>query len=651
MKRWSAAIAAVALVGGIWLGIAATPAFAHAAIRSTDPSNGELLDTAPDRIRLTFTEPPDVELTNVSVVAASGTQVPIGPPEPAQGSNKEILVQLDPVPDGVYTVTWRTVSATDGHVSAGAFTFGVGVSQAEITPVPQGESQTPPPSVLGIVGRWLLYIGLVVLFGAAATALLAFGAGTNARPWLLAAAWFLAALGVVAMTLAERSTVGVSLGTLLSSEAGGKYVLLAASVGVVGIAVVAACLSPTSVWFAALGVTSAGAMLARALGGHAAGSVLEVTLQWLHFVGVAAWIGGLAWLLLGLARRLEPAKVRRFSNMAAVGLGLVVASGVLRSVNEMGGWGWWLHPFQDDYSTTLAVKIAIVVPLIVFGAVNRFRNVARFEDLGSRPLLRTAGAELGLAVAVFASTAVLTSFPPQPTTEAANPAPRPLVVRGSDFATTTRVTLTITPGTVGPNTFVADVSDFDTGEPVVARAVSLTFDLPGQPEVSSTLDLRHTARGTWEADGTALAQNGTWSVTVLVEDPQTSVEIPLNVTPRRPEQQIEVSRVEGQPDLYTITLEDGLQIQSYVDPGAPGRTNQVHVTAFDQDGRELPLKSATVTITPPTGPAFQPDMLRFGPGHLAANIDLTAGRWTFDIRALARDGSGLVASFQQTFGE
>jgi copper transport protein len=643
------AVAAVAIGAALGWGLLfATPAEAHAELRSSDPANGQLLQAAPDHIELVFTEPPDVGLTTVGVVDSSGASLPTGPPERPPGSSKEIQVHLDPVPDGVYTVTWRTVSATDGHVTAGAFTFGVGVSQADVTPAPQG-SQSPPPSPLGIAGRWSLYVGLAVLLGAGATGLVAFGTRTNARPWLLATAWALAAVGVAAMTLAERSTVGVSLGTLLSSEAGGKYVLLAASVAVVGVAVIAASLSPSRVWFAVLGVAATGAMLARALGGHAAGSAPEVTLQWLHFVGVGAWIGGLAWLVLGLVRRLEPAHVRRFSNLAAIGLAVVVVSGVLRSVNEMGGWGWWLHPFGTDYGTTLVVKIAIVAALITLGAVNRFRNVARFEDLGSRPLLRTAGAELGLAVAVFAATAVLTGFPPQPNAEAAHHAARPLVVRGSDFATTTRVALTITPGTVGQNTFVADVTDYDTGRPVVARAVSLTFALPSQPQVSSTLDLRHTARGTWEGDGTALAQNGTWSVKVLVEDPQSSVEIPLSVTPRRPEQHVSVSRVEGQPDLYTITLEDGLEIQSYVDPGTPGRTNQVHVTAFDQDGKELPLESAAVTITPPSGAAFQPDMLRFGPGHFAANIDLTGGRWSFDIAAHARDGSELVASFQQTF--
>jgi nitrogen fixation protein FixH len=107
--------------------------------------------------------------------------------------------------------------------------------------------------------------------------------------------------------------------------------------------------------------------------------------------------------------------------------------------------------------------------------------------------------------------------------------------------------------------------------------------------------------------------------------------------------------VPGQPDLYTITLQGGLQIQAYVDPGEPGRTNQVHVTAFDADGQELPLHAATLTITPPDAAPFEPKMLRFGPGHFAANIELTAGVWSFDVTAHAEDGQVLSASFDQTF--
>ena len=51
------------------------PASAHAELESSDPGNGQLLETAPDHISLTFTEPPDVGLTTIGVVDASGAGV------------------------------------------------------------------------------------------------------------------------------------------------------------------------------------------------------------------------------------------------------------------------------------------------------------------------------------------------------------------------------------------------------------------------------------------------------------------------------------------------------------------------------------------------------------------------------------------------
>jgi copper transport protein len=633
------------LVVGIWLGMTATAALAHASLVSSDPSNGELLETAPDRISLTFTEPPDPSLTTIGVLDDTGAPVPTGPPELAPSSDREVRVRLDPVLDGVYTVTWRTVSATDGHVTSNAFSFGVGVSPEAVRPLAGGAGETEPPSATAVAGHWLLYVGLVMLFGAGVTGLVAFGP-SNVRPWLLGIGWVSAAMGAALMTLAERAAVGVPLGTLLSAEAGGKFVLLAIAVGVMGIAVLAAVLRPGRATLAALAVTAAGAMLARATGGHA-GSAWMVLAQWLHFMGVGAWIGGLAWLFLGLFRKLDPAKVRRFSTLGGIALAVVVVSGLLRSWNEL-GLAWWLHPFRNGYTTTLALKVAIVIPLIGLGALNRYRNVPRYGSAGSQKMLRTVGGELALAAAVLLATGVLTGLPPKANEEPAAQGARPLVVTGSDFATTTKVRLEISPGTVGPNTFVADVTDYDSGESVNARRVSLTFDLPDQPEVSSTLRLQR-SDGRWRGQGTALAQPGTWTVSVLVERSGSSVEVPLAVTPKTPGQHVDVSRVPGQPTLYTITLGGGLQIQAYVDPGEPGRTNQVHVTTFDADGKELPLHAATLSITPPDGAPIDPKMLRFGPGHFAANIDLTAGTWSFDITAHAETGQILAASFRQSF--
>ncbi|HKX34562.1 MAG TPA: copper resistance protein CopC, partial [Actinomycetota bacterium] len=91
MKRIPRALA-VMLVVGIWPSLAATAAFAHASLESSDPSNGELLETAPDRISLTFTEPPDLSLTTIGVLDDAGAPVPTGPPERAPGSDFEVRV-------------------------------------------------------------------------------------------------------------------------------------------------------------------------------------------------------------------------------------------------------------------------------------------------------------------------------------------------------------------------------------------------------------------------------------------------------------------------------------------------------------------------------------------------------------------------------
>jgi hypothetical protein len=263
-------------------------------------------------------------------------------------------------------------------------------------------------------------------------------------------------------------------------------------------------------------------------------------------------------------------------------------------------------------------------------------------------LLRSVAGELALAVTVFAITGVMTGLPPEGSAQPTRARPETLQVSGSDFATTTTVRLEIAPGTVGANSFVADVVDYDTHRPLEGvRSVSLRFTFPERPEASSTLELERGANGSWEAGGTNLSLFGTWKVAALVGSGDGSVEVPMLVTPRPPQQHVQVSRQEGQPTLYTFSTADGSQLQAYVDPGEPGRTNQVHLTAFDAGGDELPLRSATITGSVPGEDILEPEPIRFGPGHFAVNMDLTAGTWTFALSARTRDGRTLEAVFEQ----
>src|SRR5436853_5536916 len=100
------AFAATALTWAI-----AGPALAHALLLSSDPPAGATLGSSPTAITMTFGERPDPRLSTVRVLTASGAPVQTGPVGAVAGNPVQLRVSIGPLGDGVYTVTWRTVSA------------------------------------------------------------------------------------------------------------------------------------------------------------------------------------------------------------------------------------------------------------------------------------------------------------------------------------------------------------------------------------------------------------------------------------------------------------------------------------------------------------------------------------------------------------
>jgi copper transport protein len=400
-------------------------------------------------------------------------------------------------------------------------------------------------------------------------------------------------------------------------------------------------------------------MLARSIGGHAdAGSLpaLEVLAQFAHVVAVGIWIGGVVWLLLALGR-IEPLRradaVRRFSTTAGIALAVVAATGLVRALDELGGPTHVGRLFSTDYGLALAVKVALALALVATGAWNRYVNVPRVANGPGREtgLRRVLTAEAFLAAAILAVTALLTGLPPAVTASAhaTRPAAGPLVVTGSDFATTVRARLQISPGTVGSNRFVARVVDYDTGRPVEAEHVTLRFSALSNPNISSsTLRLRTGEKDTWQATGSGISIDDRWRLLLTVQTSSTSTEVPLEVSPRVPTGRLTVAPAAGQPTLYTTTFSDGASIQAYVDPGSPG-PNQLHATAFDRRGNELPLHAISLIAIPPDGRAIALEPQKFSAGHFVASVEIAPGAWRFEIRALSHAGGILDARFNQTF--
>jgi copper transport protein len=640
------AVAAVAIV--------AAPAWAHAELRSSNPAANAQVPSAPSTITLSFTEPPDPGLSTVQVLSSSGSNVAVGPVS-VSGTTLTVAV-TGAMPTGTYTVNWRAVSRTDGHLTAGSFAFGVG-QPAAAPRAGSATSTTPFPSALSVVSKWLLYAGLVLLF---AGAVVGFGVlrVRALRPAPIAVAAAAAAAGWIGFVASEASPIGVGAATFLRSDAGRPYVWLGAAVtlGVtLGVAYVATSRPPLA-WGAS--AAAAAAMLVRAIGGHADTGplpALEVAAQFAHLAAVGIWIGGIAWLLLTLsviAAFDRPDAVKRFSTVAGVALAVVAATGVVRAVDELGGITHVGRLFSTDYGWTLAAKVAVAVLLIAAGAWNRYVNVPRTANgaEGVRSLRWVLGAEAFLAAGILALTGLLTGLPPAVSAAASTPnAPTALVVNASDFATTVRARLRISPGTVGANRFDLRVVDYDSGRPIDARRVTLRFSPMSNAAVApSTIGLRRVAPGEWAATASAISIDDRWQIVATIQTATGSTEVPMQVSPRVAGGTVTVSSASGQPTLYTTTFADGSSIQAYVDPGMPG-PNQLHATAFGADGKELPLRRVSLIAIDPAGSGTVLQPIRFSAGHYAANLRIEPGSWRFEIRALAAGGAALDARFSQQF--
>ncbi len=207
--------ASVALAAAIGL---AGVASAHALLSSSDPAVGANLLTAPTAVTLTFTEAPDPRLSSIKVLDAAGASVTAGPAQAVAGAENALRVALKALPKGIYTVSWRTVSSVDGHTAAGSFAFGVGAAPpvgGESEAHAGGESSLSP---VGVVGRWLLYAGLIVLLGAAFTGTVILAAPPLVSLILAAAGWLAALLGTV-VVLADRGVARERSGRLCWREA------------------------------------------------------------------------------------------------------------------------------------------------------------------------------------------------------------------------------------------------------------------------------------------------------------------------------------------------------------------------------------------------------------------------------------------------
>jgi copper resistance protein C len=104
--------------------LAATAAYAHALLEKATPAVGGTVASATE-IRLKFSEGVEPRFSGLTLTAADGSAVALGPAKVEAGDKATLIVPIaKPLPPGAYKVHWHAVSV-DTHHTQGDFQFTV----------------------------------------------------------------------------------------------------------------------------------------------------------------------------------------------------------------------------------------------------------------------------------------------------------------------------------------------------------------------------------------------------------------------------------------------------------------------------------------------------------------------------------------------
>ncbi|MFD2419647.1 copper resistance CopC/CopD family protein [Amycolatopsis pigmentata] len=528
------------LTGVLALFAGAGTASAHAELDSTDPARDAVLDAAPARVTLTFSEAIQVEGDGVRVFDPDGNQVESGQATLGGTSGNTVGVGLrGGLGQGTYTVSWRVISA-DSHPIAGAFTFSVGHATAAHAP-----TATPPPSSTAVstlyaFARALAFAAFAVLIGSAAFVVVCLPSARGSRTMrsLLFAGWAGSVAGWLGcLVLQGPYGFGLGLGHVFDAELVGKVLDSR-----LGIALVARLLLLIGCWLyigwlhsvpvtagrgqrwalRATGVAlAAGLAVTWSVGGHASTGLqpaLALPADVLHLLAMGLWLGGLTALLVVLARRTAPeaeltGAARRFSPIAAGSVAVLVITGSFQAWRQLGSWNAWL---STGYGRLLLVKVAVVALLVGAAAWSR-RWVRQHGETGPRALRRSVVAETVLGLVVVSITALLVESEPGRAATAAPPGSehREIAYDTGGTGGTGLVKVDVEPATSGADTVRLSVED-DSGRPRDVPELRAALILPARAIGPLEIPLRHNGTGRYEAPGTQIPAAGTWQLAVTV---------------------------------------------------------------------------------------------------------------------------------------
>ncbi len=487
------------------------PALAHASLLSSVPADGVTLVDPPKRFRLDFSEPvspliirlvrPDGNVESLANAAVADASVTMPAPAVAQ--------------QGTYILSWRVVSR-DGHPVGGVVNFAVGQPSSGVSAPSDARAGAVHAAIWA--AQFVLAIGLFVGVGGAAFAtwlaeLRPMPGGTLIIATLItgivAAIVSLPFQGLDALAEPFAHLLRPAVWTTGFRTSWGLTVVIALLSLAAGLLSLRLDNRAAAKSLAALAVLGIG--LALVASGHAttADRLWTVPAVFLHGICVAFWVGSL-WPLAVTVRGGDYGALHRFSRLIPAPLLVLVASGIVLGTVEFDRLdAFW----TTDYGLVLAAKLAIVLLMLAFGALNRYLLVPRLVAKTERRLVPVIATEFALAIVVLGIVGLWRFTPP----------PRTLAAAETTYihfhAEPVMAQIELTPERGRGAVADIEISDDDL-HPIAAKEVSVVIWNPAAGIEPLRLQAAAAGNGQWKVSGLHIPIAGVWRmrVEVLISD-------------------------------------------------------------------------------------------------------------------------------------
>lgn len=532
------------------------PAGAHAALESSTPANGDVLAAAPGAITATFTEPLEQSYSRLALYDSLGE--PVDGTSLSFGDDGYTMVLDVPasLPNGTYSVLWRTLSEADGHTAQNYFAITIG-SNADIAAVviPGGATDSASvPQWAKTTSRWAALLGVMALIACwpmwSTVIRPALGpVRAEAMPIvrrmrrfvlgaaLLAIAGSVYALAVQSLNLTDGTIVDKVINTLGQTRYGHLWL---ARIGlIVGLGLVlAACgwwfmkrrqAEGAIAWTVAVATVLPFSLIAHA-SAQPSGRTFAIAADAVHLAAAATWGGGIAILAIVLVpalRRMTPETRRgvlrrvlpRFSTLALIAMAAIGLTGFYAGWLQVGNW---TALTTTAYGRALLLKLGLMLVILALAGLNLLviERKLRARDAGtsaapvwSRRLGWTVTGELVLVIVLVATVGRMTSL--QPARDVVAEEGRQVAIEFEDV--TPSSTLLVAPGTVGQNHFRLDVD----GPPLPTDAEALLrLTIPERDDLGTReIALARVGGNAFEHHGSELSIAADWEITAIVREP------------------------------------------------------------------------------------------------------------------------------------